>query len=330
MALEDIDSLNEKELNAAGHVEDHKRIVRGLKSLKEDKFSEDQVIEAIILAKKQATVDPFDYGAKGDGITDDTSALDAAFAAAEQATPSASVFGGIPCVYFRSGRYIDSKERVFSKRIVIRGEGALNTILFRKAGSTGDYLTLNNQYSGIEGLTIDGNRINNNSAGDNIVLNSYRNYLRKSMIRNSRGNGITIGKTAGALGVHLDYLGVGQCTGYGLLVSAGFASTDGMFSNLDIGQCGLSGVRLSTGAQNLSLVHSWGNGLESITDNHGIYIDSPGNVLVGYQGETNLGSGAFVSGATNHGNQFDNPKLWGNKENGLRIESAVKDRKSVV
>lgn len=36
MALEDIDGLSEKELNAQGHVDDHKKIVRGLKSVKSE------------------------------------------------------------------------------------------------------------------------------------------------------------------------------------------------------------------------------------------------------------------------------------------------------
>ena len=36
MALEDIDSLSEKELGQGGHADDHKKIVRGLKSLKEE------------------------------------------------------------------------------------------------------------------------------------------------------------------------------------------------------------------------------------------------------------------------------------------------------
>lgn len=62
MALEDIDSLSEKELNAVGHVEDHKRIVRGLKGVKE-------------IVSPVSKINPLtgywhsdSFGAKGDGI----------------------------------------------------------------------------------------------------------------------------------------------------------------------------------------------------------------------------------------------------------------------
>lgn len=271
------------------------------------------------VGKDEIVINADDYGVARDGTTDDTAALDAAFAAAAAAAPSANVLGAKVVLYLRGGRYIDNGTRTFSTRIVIRGEGKFNTILFRKAGATGDYLTFTNQHSAIENLTVDGNHVACPSAGDNIVMDAYRGAVKNVQTRNARGNGISVGKGADALGVELDRISGTNFRGYGIYVYGTNASTDGVFSNIDIGLCGLSGVRLSRGAQNLSLVHTWGCGLESTTDNHGFYIDSSHNILVGCQAETCNGAGFYLPGSGILGNNLVGGKAWANQTNGVWV-----------
>lgn len=279
--------------------------------------------KSVSIGKDVAPLYADDFGCVGDGITDDTQALTALYAAAAARAKSNSVFSATTQIVFRAGRYIDSLNRVFNFRLQIVGEGKLMTTLFRKNGSSGDFLTFGNQYSSISNITVDGNRVNCPDAGDNLVFNSNRIAAKDVLIRNAKKNGITVGKTVSGLGWELLNVTISRNSGYGVHVSGLFGSTDGIWLGGDVGQSGLSGVRLSGNAQNLTLVHSWGNGLESATDNHGFYVDSTGNQLTEIQGETNLGSGLYVEGAENHGNRITG-KFWGNGKSGIKIKDATK------
>lgn len=261
------------------------------------------------------------FGCKGDGITDDTAALTALYTAAAARAKSASVFGAVTQIVFRAGRYIDSLARVFDFRVILTGEGKDQTILYRKNGSTGDFLTFNASYSGTEKLTVDGNKNNCPSGGDNVVLNAYRTTVLSCVLTKARVNNLTIGKTSAALGHILFGLGVSLAGEYGIRTVAGSGSTDGLWTLLDVGQNGKSGVRLDQGAQNILGLHSWGNGIEDATDKHGIHVNSSSNVIVAAQSETNLGAGVYISGSASRDNEID-VKSWGNMGAGIWIYQA--------
>jgi hypothetical protein len=100
-----------------------------------------------------------DFGAVGDGVTDDTAAIQAAIDSLD--TNTDTVTGGI--VYFPRGRYLVSATinvrtinafGLASLKLV--GEGLHNTVIQAKSGFTGSYLIdINNQtYCGLEGLHL--------------------------------------------------------------------------------------------------------------------------------------------------------------------------------
>lgn len=257
-----------------------------------------------------------DYGAKGDGATNDTTAINAAISAMPAIAGSFSAASGV--LYFPAGRYITAGGHVIAsgKRTRVVGDGEYNTILYRATGSAADMFTINAQYSGVELLTFDGN-YGAAGSGDGLVLNAAYSYARSADIANFTGNGITIGKASGAITHILDNLHLKYNQGYGIQVVTSSGSTDGMWSNVNVGNSGLSAIRIQTGAQNLSNVHVWGSGIRSSTDNHGIWINSSANNLVNFESETNMGHGILIAGAGSNSNSIIGGDLWGNAGNGI-------------
>ncbi|WP_300644692.1 glycosyl hydrolase family 28-related protein [Nocardioides sp.] len=260
-----------------------------------------------------------DYGALGDGSTDDTAAINAAIAA----MAVVNVFGDTTGIlFFPPGRYVTSGGHTINSRCTVQGTGKDQAILFRKAGATADLLTLAAAKSGVAHLGIDGNVTNAPSGGDLIVLNAGYTTVVDCFLTKSAANGVTIGKAAGALATHLSDLIIRLCKNYGIQTTASSSSTDGMWSNIDVGQCGKSGIRLDEGSQNLTNVHSWGNGIEDATDGHGFYLNSGSNQLANWQAETNNVHGVYVNGSGSRGNVLTGGKSWGNAACGLSILNA--------
>lgn len=132
------------------------------------------------------------YGAKGDGVTDDTTAINNA----ENAITAA---GGI--LYFPNGTYIHSGLTKQSNTIW-QGENRSTTILKLKAGVTGDsilganFATLTGGVSsggprfwGLRGLTIDGNRANA-TGGYGVRVYGCTFFVQDIVIRNCAGDGL--------------------------------------------------------------------------------------------------------------------------------------------
>jgi hypothetical protein len=262
-----------------------------------------------------------DFGAAGNGTADDTAAVAAAIAAL--AAP-ANAFGVVnQRLYFPAGRYIIDGALVFPGRVTISGDGPYQTILYRKNAAAGDFVTLNGSNAVIRDLTLDGNK-NNATTGDVLVLNGAYTAVINCTITNATLNGITVGKAAGAIAYRIEGTLVRDCKAYGVRVTAGSGSTDGLWSNCDIGRTGLSAVRIDNGAQNLVNVHTWGAGIESAdsSDAHGFYVNSSSNSFSNCQAETNRGHGYFISGSASSANSIVGGATWGNRQNGVYILNA--------
>lgn len=255
-------------------------------------------------------------GAKGDGTTDDTAAINNTIAAMPAIANTFGAASGV--LYFPAGRYITQGGHSIpsGKRIQVRGDGPYVSILYKAAGATADLFTVAAQNSGLVDITLDGNRANA-LGGDLLVLNAAYAYAHRCTIANGYGNGITVGKAAGAILHRLDHVDIRLCRGYGIQVVGGSGSSDGQWTNVDVGQSGLSGVRISSGAQLLTNVHSWGNGIESLTDRAGFWLNSTANRLTGCQAETNLGNGVLISSAGSDGNSITGGSIWGNVISGI-------------
>lgn len=124
-----------------------------------------------------------DYGAKGDGTTDDTSAI-------QLAINAAPVFG---FVYFPAGRYIISNAIKLSSKddVTLFAYGAQ---WYLKDNVLTDLLTTANSPSAgggarprILGLSIDGNKANNAGSGSTIFYGVDAGYIKDCYFKNMDG-----------------------------------------------------------------------------------------------------------------------------------------------
>lgn len=254
-------------------------------------------------------------GLKGGG-QDDTIAF--ADFLANVPTPT-NTFGDVGVrLHFPAGRYVIGGSYVFNKRFTWSGDGPYQTILNRKPGAVGDFLTFNGSNSIIRDMTIDGNR-HNGTTGDNLVLNGAYAAAEALTSTNSGANGITVGKSGSAILYRLDGVLVRDSVDHGVYVVPGSGSTDGQWVNVDVGRSGLNGVKISNGAQNLVNVHAWGSGLSATIakDGVGILLDSSNNSLANCQGESNWSHG--IASWTGTRNKIVGGSAWGNLQNGIYI-----------
>ena len=134
-----------------------------------------------------------DFGAKGDGVTDDTAAINAAIASATS--------GGI--ILFPNGTYLVTSQIVVTAKVKFvgfgiateNGIGALfrgpSCILRGFAGANAT-VAFNSESSGADQIDFDGNL---QGTGDQVQVWGSRAQFGAISTRNSGGNGVRIGKT---------------------------------------------------------------------------------------------------------------------------------------
>ena len=142
------------------------------------------------LANSIARTDSFnvkDYGATGDGVTNDTVAIQAALNAATASPPSV--------VFFPQGTYVVSTQLSVGSGTALTGYGAT---LFKAAGSTGHVIRVATGAVDVKvmGLTINGNKAANTSghgiAFVGTLLSSQRLLVADCTIINTYQSGIQI------------------------------------------------------------------------------------------------------------------------------------------
>lgn len=196
-----------------------------------------------------------DFGARGDGITDDTTAIQAAFDAARGGT------GGT--VYFPPGTYIAAGLTFFGK-VRYLGAGIENTILKLK-GASNTFLMQSFNFPSLTGtngtggevnysfqdITLDGNKANNGTA----TVPMWRQYgygfvLSNVRIRNGNSDGLYSEWATS-------------------LPPAGQDSMEAHISGLKVHDCGGHGVHWNGPHDS-----NWTNGESYFNAAHGIFIDS--------------------------------------------------------
>lgn len=138
------------------------------------------------------------YGATGDGTTDDTTAINAASTAANNA--------GVGTVYFPRGTYITSGITVYRNvdycgagegvtTVKLKDSSAAGSHVFATDGFATDTQTIAASYTTgewefkIRKMTIDGNVANNASGGHGLALYGYGYHLDRLMVQNCHGAG---------------------------------------------------------------------------------------------------------------------------------------------
>ena len=212
-----------------------------------------------------------DYGAKGDGTTDDTTAIANAIAAVQ---PSQIVtIGTTGTVFFPAGVYITSPLPALSEQVSLVGIGPGTTIKLKASSSSSANLITNyqggsasSQMINVSNMILDGNK-SNQSAGayqSGIVMNnpapsgSYgytdgRHTFHGLTIQNFTGDGLVMVANSGA--TFVNNVSSWFNDGFGFNVHE-----DAYFSNCDAGSTGLDGFLIQGGSNRFTGCKSWFSG----------------------------------------------------------------------
>lgn len=184
-----------------------------------------------------------DYGAKGDGVTDDTNAIKAVL------NTLVGGVGGI--VYFPFGTYIVSETIMVGGNVTICGDGVFNTILKLADNSNCDVISNDENtvmyYVSIHDIGIDGNAKNNLSGSGILLHNVSDSQIYNVRIANFKKDGIHLTANDYSLSPMIFNCYIrgddGYTTGSGIFSDG--AVTDLIVSDIDIGWCGTAGINLS-------------------------------------------------------------------------------------
>ena len=168
-----------------------------------------------------------DFGAVGDGVTDDTAAINATMAYAfsiYQTTISTFApirFGGTT-VYMPEGTYITSATINLPTGVSLVGAGNFSTIIsssydgyiIRNEGAAGTYT---NNGSGIKDIVIIGDRTKTNQVGVGL-LRDNQGYYSNVVVFKTGSHGFVLKQ---CLQTYLDNIEVVQCVGIGLKIDLG-------------------------------------------------------------------------------------------------------------
>jgi hypothetical protein len=243
-----------------------------------------------VQAKLRDTVNVKDFGAVGDGVTDDATAIQAAINA------MASVGGGV--VNLTEGTFIIGATLLMKDGVSLQGEGRAVTIIKLKNSANCNLIDKDPAATGLNmglfDLTFNGNQANNTQGGvlligpdgqrgfawvvERIVVTNCRNADYSSGVKSAL---LFAGNTFGQF-KDIDVINNDYCN-----VAMWVASADAQFNNIYLG----TNCRLSN------------QGLSSI--NCGMFITGGGNNFIGcYLGGTQTGPQLYLDGASCGWNRF--------------------------
>jgi hypothetical protein len=256
-----------------------------------------------VVTRNTLVVNVRNYGAVGDGVADDTVAVQAALAA----LPNNK---GI--LYFPPGTYgIGSAIQTTTPGITVRGAGLFATRIVALAGFVGNLLTIGGQFSTVEDITLDGAGL----ATDILKITNNRVLCRHLYITGATGSGLILEGTVTvpAHGNHFTDVLVLGCTAYGVNIKGSFVY-DQQFEQLWVGTSGV-GVRVEGSNSFFSNLHVWGCG------SVGVEIRALSCRFANVHIETNTGSGVTVFNAARtviHGGH-----IWKNGSVGINITGSA-------
>lgn len=183
------------------------------------------------------------YGAKGDGVTDDTNAIKSAL---NDLVPGV---GGT--IYFPTGTYIISETILIGGNVTIYGDGVFNSLI-KLADNSNCNMISNDEntimyYITIHDIGLDGNAQNNTSGSGILLHNASDSQIYNVRIAKFKDDGIHFTANNYSLAPMIyncfirgenDYT-----TGSGIFCDG--AVTDVFINNVDIGWCGTAGINLT-------------------------------------------------------------------------------------
>lgn len=216
--------------------------------------------------KMRETISVKDYGAVGDGVTNDTAAIQAAIDYVESIDYSVSLGGGRPSIRIPAGIYLVSG-LTCDKIVEFYGDGMGSTILKLAAGATGSLFTLNAEnitgtslddtnHCRFDNMTLLGNRVDSVTTGSSRGLDcpatswpastqySASVICNNVEIFNFTGDGIYLGVNRNW--AILNNTIVRYCNDNAIAMY----SYDNLVSNSSFGVCKNFGVRMYAGGSN--------------------------------------------------------------------------------
>jgi hypothetical protein len=245
-----------------------------------------------ILPGDNTSYDVTGFGAVGNGVADDTIAIQAALDATE------ALGGGN--VYFPEGTYLASVIKIPTK-VTVRGDGIGATILKQKDNTSGDFITLKSGSAvnvGLFDFSVDGNKANQSTANYGVKLDNSsggsglipRHRAENLYITNCKGTGFSLYVyTKGSFVNNVDCYSNDV---YGFELSG----ADSAVSNCVAGQSGSEGFRISGSSAIYSNLRSWYSG-RLVSGSPGfIFRNSQDIIATGLYSQENSGHGFSLYG----------------------------------
>lgn len=214
------------------------------------------------------------YGAKGDGTTDDTTAIQNAINAA------ATAGGGV--VYLPIGTYIATQVKM-KTRVVVEGNGWAS-ILKQKNATSADFVVLNDvnvEHTVLRDLKVDGNKAGQSAANEGIyydnfggswTTNDQHHIIYNVWVSRAKGSGLKIGRDIRQS--HFMQLWLYDCDFRGVEADA-FGGTDNYFFNLTAENNGRTGFYINTWSSSWAFCKAFGNGQGGVSgDQAGFIIEA--------------------------------------------------------
>jgi Pectate lyase superfamily protein/Methyltransferase domain len=255
------------------------------------------------------TINVTDYGAKGDGSTDDTAAINAAMSActARSAPKNGCTLSLPPGIYLTTGLTLRSF-------IHIRGDGWGTSVIQLKPHTRADVLTIpaDTFNFSLHGLTLDGNAAHNSSSGGNCF------FVAATPVGSAQWN--TANKQTTAVNSqkwgHIEEVMFSNCTRDGIHIDAYnymlffdnfYAFHNGVygvytqgtnsgFSNFQIERNGTAGIHIANANNRFTSGEVIWNG-GSNSSEAAVYVSGGRNILMAIETEDNFTGGFFDNGS---------------------------------
>lgn len=249
---------------------------------------------------------------------------------AKSKNPIYSTKSAYTVIHFPAGLYrIDAGTLAFTDTVVIQGEGWGSTVVeLNDNSAAASMITLGGSSSVVRNLTLSGraSRLQTNTQ-DLLSVNAPHCLVENVLLRSATGSGIVVGQAGSAICSQFNNILIRECQEYGIHIAKkdGTKSTDCMWSSIDIGNCGRSGVLIESPAQNFVNLHVWGSGIQSTSDVDGVRVQAGSCQFSNLQCETNQGSGLRVDagGGSLRSTIVASGKMWANRNNGVYLTGGV-------